>query len=181
MQSVEISLNPPCNPPLSLFWKNSTITPFVRSLVVGIYRRLHRSLLCFVSYKKKGFFSLSLSLSISFRFATPPNFPISLQDCMDLGVRCRKAKQNKEGYSRARLLLLIELQIAPCYKRIALASPFSFLCFKVQGHKAYALEEKKVYTHRLVRCLYSTRWPQLRQRIGSPRFSGTSMSQSPHL
>jgi hypothetical protein len=36
-------------------------------------------------------------------------------------------------------------------------------------------------TYRFVRCLYSTRWPQLRHRIGSPRFSGTSLSQSPHL
>lgn len=29
-------------------------------------------------------------------------------------------------------------------------------------------------THRFVRCLYSTRWPQFLHRMGSPRLSGTS-------
>jgi hypothetical protein len=36
-------------------------------------------------------------------------------------------------------------------------------------------------THRFVRCLYSTRCPQLLHRIGSPRFRLTAASQSPHV
>ncbi|UPX10819.1 uncharacterized protein EKO05_0001457 [Ascochyta rabiei] len=36
-------------------------------------------------------------------------------------------------------------------------------------------------TMRLVLCLYRTRCPHCLQRIGSPRFRGTSWSQSPHL
>lgn len=36
-------------------------------------------------------------------------------------------------------------------------------------------------TYRFVLCLYNTRCPQFLHRIGSPRFSGTSWSQSPHL
>ena len=53
--------------------------------------------------------------------------------------------------------------------------------YKAQRRAKKRRGRKKEKTHRLVRCLYKTRCPQFLHRMGSPRLSVTTESQSPHV